>query len=356
MNDTGTTGGGAMPAEARALEAHHYLGADMLALEQRRVFARSWQLVAHQRQLAAAGDHVVDEVGGTPVVLLRGADGVLRAFVNVCRHRAGPLALCSGKGLGALRCRYHGWLYDQEGRLVGAPEMQGARNFEIGAQRLPPLRVAEWQGLVFVALAADVADFAAVYGGIVERIAPIDLGAMRFALRDSFEVRCNWKVYVDNFLEGYHLPMVHPGLSKVLDYRLYDTELFDWYSLQHSPLRNSEDIYGAGQAFYYFVYPNVMLNIMSGRMQTNRIVPLGPERCRVGFDYYYAPDAAALARAARDREFSDQIQAEDIAICEVVQRGLASRYYTAGRLCPRRETGVWHFHQRLRAAYAAPPR
>ena len=340
-------------AIAHALDPRYYVGAEVLALEQRRVFARSWQLVAHQGQLAAPGDHVVEEIAGTPILALRGADGVLRAFVNVCRHRAGPLALCSGHGLGTLRCRYHGWRYDQQGRLVAAPEMQAARDFDPVQVGLPALRVAEWQGLVFIALDAATPEFDSVYGGIAARSAPTDLGAMRFARRDVFEVRCNWKVYVDNFLEGYHLPMVHPGLSKVLDYRLYDTELAAWYSLQHSPLRDSADIYGAGQALYYFVYPNVMLNIMPGRLQTNRILPLGAERCRVEFDYYYAQDAATLARAARDREFSDTIQAEDIAICEAVQKGLASGHYTAGRLCPRREAGVWHFHELLRAAYAA---
>jgi choline monooxygenase len=343
-------------AAAHALDAGHYLGAEMLALERRAVFARSWQLVAHQGQLTESGDHVVAEVAGTPVVLLRGADGALRAFVNVCRHRAGPLALCSGKGMTALRCRYHGWLYNQEGRLIAAPEMQGATGFEVEQVRLPRVRLAEWQSLVFVALDAGVPDFAAVYAGIGERIAPIDLAAMRFARRDTFELHCNWKVYVDNFLEGYHLPMVHPGLSKVLDYRVYDTELQDWYSLQHSPLRDSDAIYGTGQAYYYFIYPNVMLNIMPGRLQTNRILPLGPERCRVEFDYYYAQDPAALARVERDREFSDEVQAEDIAICEAVQKGLASDHYQAGHLCPKREAGVWHFHERLRAAYAAAGR
>ncbi len=356
MTGPGTAVDRAALAEARALDARHYVGAGMLALEQRAVFARSWQLVAHQGQLLAAGDHVVDEVAGVPVVVLRGSDGVLRALVNVCRHRAGPLVLCSGRGLGALRCRYHGWLYDQEGRLIAAPEMQDARGFDPGTVRLPALRVAEWQGLVFVALDASVPEFTSVYGGITERIAPIDPGAMRFARRDVFDVRCNWKVYIDNFLEGYHLPMVHPGLSKVLDYRRYATELYDWYSLQNSPLRDSEDIYGSGEAFYFFVYPNVMLNIMPGRMQTNRVLPLGPEQCRVEFDYYYTADAAALARAARDREFSDEIQMEDITICEAVQKGLASGHYTAGRLSPQREAGLWHFHERLRAAYAAPGR
>ncbi len=171
---------------------------------------------------------------------------------------------------------------------------------------------------------------------------------MEFVRSDAYDIACNWKVYVDNFLEGYHLPYVHPGLSKVLDYRVYSTELFPWQSLQHSPLKANDGIYGDGEAFYYFVYPNVMLNIMPGRLQVNRVLPAGPDRCRVEFDYYYAPDSAARARIGRDREFSDEIQQEDIAICEAVQRGLASGHYEPGRLCPRRESGLWHFQNLLR--------
>ena len=336
---------------ARALPARYYAGEAMLAMERIAVFQRSWQLVAHQGQLAEPGDHVVEQVGGVPVLVVRGQDGVLRAFPNVCRHRAGPLALCNGKGARALHCKYHGWTYTLDGQLRSAPEMQGAADFDVADIRLPPLRVQAWQGLVFVALHEDAPPFEEVYAGIAERIAPIDLATMRFHRRDSYDIACNWKVYVDNFLEGYHLPHVHPGLSKVLDYRAYDTELFPWHSLQHSPLRNSGDIYGDGDAFYYFVYPNVMLNIMPGRLQTNRILPLGPDRCRVEFDYYYAQDAAALARIANDQAFSDEVQDEDIRICEAVQRGLASGFYDAGRLCPKRESGVWHFHNLLRKAY-----
>jgi choline monooxygenase len=337
---------------AHALAARHYVGDAMLAMELRAVFARSWQLVAHQGQLAEPGDHVVERIANVPVLLVRGQDKVLRAFPNVCRHRAGPLALCNGKGARALHCKYHGWTYTLEGQLRSAPEMQDACDFKVEDIRLPPLRVHEWQGLVFVALSEEVPPFDEVYAGIAGRIAPIDLAAMRYLRRDSYELECNWKVYIDNFLEGYHLPHVHPGLSRVLDYRAYDTELFAWHSLQSSPLRNSGDIYGDGEAFYYFIYPNVMLNIMPGRMQTNRILPLGPGRCRVEFDYYYAQDEQAQARIAADQSFSDEVQNEDIAICEAVQKGLASGFYHAGRLCPKREGGVWHFHNRLRAAYA----
>ncbi|MEO8364954.1 MAG: aromatic ring-hydroxylating dioxygenase subunit alpha [Pseudoxanthomonas sp.] len=337
---------------ATALPARYYFGEDMLAMEQRAVIARSWQLVAHHSQLAGPGDHVVEQVGHVPVLLVRGQDGVLRAFPNVCRHRAGPLALCNGKGARALHCKYHGWTYTLEGQLRSAPEMQAARDFTVDDIHLPPLRVHEWQGLVFVALDDAVPDFDEVYRGISERIAPIDLSTMRYLRRDSYDIDCNWKVYIDNFLEGYHLPHVHPGLSKVLDYRIYDTELFPWYSLQNSPLRDSGGAYGEGEAFYYHVYPNVMLNIMPGRMQTNRILPLGPGRCRVEFDYYYAQDEQALARISADQSFSDEVQTEDITICESVQKGLASGLYDAGRLCPKRESGVWHFQNLLRAAYA----
>jgi len=340
-------------ARAHALEAHRYVGEAALDTDRHRVLARSWQMVARSEQLAEPGDHRVEDVAGLPILVLRNEAGELRAFPNVCRHRAGPLVNGSGRGLKSLRCRYHGWLYSLDGRLVAAPEMQDAEDFDPREIRLPSLRVREWQGLVFVAIDPGTPDFDAVYGGIVERIAPIDLSTMRFVRRDHYEVRCNWKVYVDNFLEGYHLPWVHPGLSRVLDYREYDTELYPWYTLQRSPLRNAGDIYGDGEAFYYFVFPNVMLNIVPGRLQSNRILPLGPDRCRVEFDYFYAQTEDVLARIDNDRRFSDEIQHEDIAICEAVQKGLTSGFYEPGRLNPKRESGVWHFQELLRRAYAA---
>jgi choline monooxygenase len=166
-------------------------------------------------------------------------------------------------------------------------------------------------------------------------------------------VACNWKVYVDNYLEGYHVPHIHPGLNSVLDYRSYVTETAEWYSFQFSPLDSGDDLYGSGEALYYFLYPNAMLNILPGRLQTNRVLPLGVDRCRVEFDFYYAPAATpeALARRAKDIAFSDEVQDEDVTICEDVQRGLASGSYEAGRLNPLRENAVHHFHELLRRAY-----
>jgi choline monooxygenase len=341
-------------ARSTALPAAHYLGQDSLQRDLDRVLARNWQLVGHESRLREAGDHVVATVGRTPVLVVRHPEEGLLAMANVCRHRAGPIAACDGRGARAFHCRYHGWTYDLDGQLRHAPEMGGAEGFDPSSIRLPRFRAAAWQGLVFVSLAGDAPPIGDVYGGIKERIAPIDLSAMEFARRDTYDIACNWKVYVDNYLEGYHVPYIHPGLAKVVDYAAYHTELAPWYSLQTSPLRNNEGIYGDGDVFYYFVYPNVMLNIMPGRLQVNRILPNGADRCLVEFDYYYAPDDAARARAERDRAFSEEIQQEDIDICEAVQRGLASGTYETGRLCPKREAGVWHFHELLRRDYGRP--
>jgi choline monooxygenase len=142
---------------------------------------------------------------------------------------------------------------------------------------------------------------------------------------------------------------VHPGLNRLLDYRSYTTTTARWHSLQSSPLDSAPTLYGNGEALYYFLYPNTMLNCLPGRLQTNRVLPLVTGRCRVEFDFFYAQ--ADTARVEADERFSDAVQLEDIAICEAVQRGLASGSYIAGRLNPLREAGVWHFHELLRAAY-----
>ena len=174
-------------------------------------------------------------------------------------------------------------------------------------------------------------------------------GWSKSSRRARYEIACDWKAYVDNYLEGYHVPHVHPRLDALLDCRQYKTELARWHSLQRAPLDSDAALYGRGEALYYYLFPNTMLNILPGRLQTNRVLPAGPGRCRVEFDFFYAPGAEAGADA--DERFSDEVQREDIAICEAVQRNLASGSYFAGRLNPTRESGVWHFHELLRDCY-----
>ena len=320
-------------------------------LERATVFARGWQLVGRAEQLAGRGDHVLAEVAGVPLLLVRGDDGELRALHNVCRHRAGPLAECDGRAATHLTCRYHGWRYALDGCLLGAPDMGRVPGFDIAAVRLPAARSAVWRGLVFAALDDGAPPFEAVLDGVEARLGEAMPAACAFDRRVVYDVACNWKVYVDNYLEGYHVPRVHPGLAQLLDAASYATTTTRWASLQSSPLAGSGP-YAAGEVQYWWLYPNTMLNVLPGRLQTNRVLPLAPDRCRVEFDYYYAPVSSAAGRAA-DERFSDEVQREDVAICEAVQRGLASRSYVAGPLNPRQEAGLRHFHELLRAAYAA---
>ena len=232
---------------ATALPAPLYTNPDVMVRERHDVFARSWQLVAHAAQLREPGDHVIVEIAGVPLVLVRGDDHVLRALHNVCRHRAGPLATCDGRGMRALRCKYHGWTYRLDGQLRSAPEMDDCADFNVEDIRLPQGRIAEWNGLVFAALDPPV-ELADVLAGIDTRIDDSSVRDYAFSHRIGYDIACNWKVYVDNYLEGYHLPHVHPGLNRMLDYRSYVTELADWYSLQHSPLESSGALYGNGEA------------------------------------------------------------------------------------------------------------
>ena len=340
------------PATATALPARFYAGPEMAATDRSTIFDRSWQLVAHVSQLRGIGDHVVANLAGLPVIAVRGADGTVRVMHNVCRHRAGPIAQCDGLAAKALRCRYHGWTYTLEGQLRSAPEMKDAQGFDVADVSLPQLAVKVWQGLVFAAVdEANAPDFEAFVAGIDARLGT-DRGLEHYGghHRASYDIACNWKVYVDNYLEGYHVPFVHPGLNRLLDYRSYRTELSRWHSLQWSPLESDPALYGNGDALYYWLWPNTMLNILPGRLQTNTVVPLGVDRCRVVFDSYSA-DAGDAARRDADLAFSDEVQHEDLAICEAVHRGLASGSYEAGHLNPRRESGVAHFHALLRTAY-----
>jgi choline monooxygenase len=337
---------------ARALPAALYTEPATLVHENRAIFARHWQLVAHVSQLAGSGDHVVCEIAGVPLLVVRGEDGTLRAMHNVCRHRAGPLAWCDGRGARALRCRYHGWTYTLEGQLRSAPEMADAEDFDVAAIRLQPAHVQTWHGLVFVALDPAIG-LDALLAGIEPRLAGRDFSSYVFDRRVSYEVACNWKVYVDNYLEGYHVPHIHPELNKLLDYRSYVTEARDWHSLQYSPMDNAGNFYGDGDALYYYLWPNIMLNILPGRLQTNRVVPLGVDRCRVEFDYLYPPAGAPHEdeRRAEDRRFSEEVQHEDGEICLAVQKRLASGVYEPGRLNPKRENAVHHFHELIRQSW-----
>jgi choline monooxygenase len=301
--------------------------------------------------VAKGGDTFAADVQGEPVVVLRDLEGELRAFSNVCRHRARPVARGTGNRK-QLQCLYHGWTYGLDGKLRRAPEMEGVQDFDASRVRLPTVRVEEWDPLVFVNLTGEEAapSFRETVSGIGEAVsrAGFPVERMRLVERRAYEVEANWKVYVDNYLEGYHIPMVHPALFREVDYESYRVETSRFYSAQLAPLREGR---GAGRtygktredesALYYWVFPNLMLNFYPGNLQANSVVPLDSRRTLTLFEWFGIDEAGGLEEAIA---FSDQVQKEDMEICRAVQKGLTSRSYDRGRFSVRRENGVHHFH------------
>jgi choline monooxygenase len=344
---------------ASTIPARLYNDPVYLELERERVFAHTWQLVGRADQVREHGQFFTAEVGNDSIVVLRDTE-VLRGFHNVCLHRAGPVASGCGKR-NTLQCRYHGWTYKLDGTLLKAPEMQGVERFTPDEMHLVPVQVATWGPLVFANLDGKAPPLLEVLEDVPRRVEPFRCEEMRYVMRKEWEIACNWKVYVDNYLEGYHLPVVHPGLHKELDYDNYNVEPHRYFSIQHAPLRAlhggnaAERRYDpskteVAEAVYVWLFPNMMLNVYMGQMQTNVVLPLGHDRCKVVFEWYSTKPPADLAHDAEWTKllaFSDEIQEEDIQICEIVQRNLRSRVYDRGRYSAARENGVHHFHSLL---------
>jgi len=339
------------PTRAEALPPAVYTDPGVLARERDAVFAATWQLVARAEQLAAVGDYVTGEVAGEPILIVRAEQG-LRGWLNVCPHRAGPLARGCGRRK-TIQCGYHGWTYGLDGRLLHAPESDGC---DLSAIALAPVEVAAWGPLVFAAI-APATPFDAYLAGV-----PAPPASLRWVMRRDFPVAANWKVYVDNYLEGYHIPIVHPELFKELDYERYRTVTDRWWSRQFAPLRPlpprgddaSKRAYRPErddeEAEYYWAFPNLMLNIYQGMLQTNVVVPLSADRTVVVFDWFAADlpaDATTDEKWTRLVAMSELLQDQDAAICATVQRNLGSRGARRGRYAPRRENGVHHFHRLL---------
>ncbi len=347
---------------ARTIPAEWYRNQELYERECHAVFGNSWQMVGLAETLAAPGSFLTASIAGEPVLIVRDQEGELRAFANVCRHRAAPIMNEPCGQATKLRCRYHGWTYDLAGRLRGVPEFDGVDDFRREDNGLPTYPVAIWGPMVWIHLSKPERSLDSFLAPLTAGVAGRGLETLRFVERRVYDLACNWKVYVDNYLDGgYHVNTVHPGLAGVLDYAQYRTELHDHASVQISPLKpaGGNDAIGSVRlgdiAQYWWLFPNFMLNLYQGVMDTNLVLPLGTERCRVVFDFYFADTEGDKERAYIQDSIAvaEKIQQEDVGICEEVQRGLGSRSFEAGRFSVRREAAAYYFHQLL-AHYIAP--
>lgn len=337
---------------ARTIPSTWYLDRNLYELERQAVFGRSWQMVGRREQVAEIGQFITADVAGEPLLIIRAEDGQLRGFFNVCRHRAAPIMNTPCGQTTKLRCRYHGWTYDLTGSLRGTPEFDGVNDFRKEDNSLLPVTVAEWGLFIWVFLdtarepiesyLAPLPDWVTMRNGFAK---------MTWYARKEYDVQCNWKVYVDNYLDGgYHVNTVHPELAGVLDYQEYQTTTHGKTCLQSSPLVPAEGSAGKTRtgdlAAYWWVFPNFMLNLYGGVMDTNLVLPIGPNKCRVVFDFYFS-ESIDDSLKQESIAVADKVQAEDVGICEEVQRGLASHAFSTGRFSVKRENAGYYFHQLL---------
>jgi choline monooxygenase len=354
---------------ARTLASHFYTDPAILEIEREKIFRRTWQLVGTldepcgevngvKKTISDPESFFTADLAGEPIIVVRDKVGILRAFSNVCRHRAGPIALGSGcKNI--LRCQYHGWTYTLDGKLIGTPDVEGVEFFDRSTMGMFPLRLDTWEKFIYVNFDPHAESLASILGKIPEQARGFQFAGLQLAERRDYIIDCNWKVYVDNYLEGYHIPIAHPGLMREIDYSKYRTDTFRYYSQQFAPIRamKPEDaadrFYSPGtglqEALYFWIFPNLMLNIYPDNISTNVIVPLSAEKTLTIFEWFFhdVDQPKTKGRIEKAIAFSDEVQQEDILLCTNVQRGLRSSTYDRGRYSVKRENGVHHFHMLL---------
>jgi choline monooxygenase len=364
---------------AHTLASNFYTDPAILDAEKARIFRRTWQLVgtlntpcgesggpnATKRTIADPESFFTVDVLSEPVVVVRDKQGTLRAFSNVCRHRAGPIAQGSGCK-NVFRCGYHGWTYTLDGRLIGTPDVEGVEFFDRSTMGMFPLRLETWEQLIFVNFDQNAEPLSTYLGKIPEQARGFQFEGLQSVERRDYIIDCNWKVYVDNYLEGYHIPIAHPGLMREIDYANYRTDTYRYYSQQFAPIRAmkpddaGERFYAPGsglqEALYFWIFPNLMLNVYPDNLSTNLIVPLSHDKTLTIFEWFFhdAHSEKVRERIQRAVAFSDEVQQEDIELCRSVQRGLNSSTYDRGRYSVKRENGVHHFHMLLSEFLSKP--
>ena len=342
--------------------------------EARTLFLNSWVCVGRADEVAGPGHFRTYEIGGSGVIVLRGQDGTLRAFHNVCRHRGTRiLEGVSSFGLSLLQCPYHAWTYGLDGRLVGAPHMDAAEDFDRAEFGLYPVALAEWRGFLFLNLGRNPVPLSKYLGDFQTRAAPYPLERLRLAHRIVYEIAANWKLVIQNANECDHCPGVHPQLVCLTPYRSGEEDLREgpvfggWMDFvdgartltatgrterQRFPSPGEQD---SRRVYYYILYPSNFLILLPDYVALDWFIPLSPERTRLVFDLYVDREETDSAKDAMD--FWDVTNRQDWHICEMAHLGSKSVAYTQGRYSSEEE--VVHLIDRYylkRMGLLRPPR
>ena len=341
-----------LPLEvARTIPRTWYGDPEIFAAECEAVFRGTWQLVGCVADLSNVGDATTADIAGQPVIVTRAKDGIVRAMSNVCSHRANVLVEEARTNLPVIMCKYHGWNYDLAGGLRGTPQFdcEGCQ-YKKDEHGLAQYAVDTWGPYVFVHVGKPKLSLAEHLQPMPQMVADaFDLSNLQFHERREWLLDCNWKVFVDNYMDGgYHVKTVHPELAGVLDYDNYRTDLFAMSALQSSPLKQGSlsAVRSGSVAHYWWMFPNLMFNLYEGYMDMNLVLPISPERCKVIFDFWFAPDCPKKKRK-QSVAAAEKVQQQDIDICRRVQRGLGGTSWMNGPYSSLREPGAYLFHQLL---------
>jgi Rieske 2Fe-2S family protein len=356
-----------------ALQARLYTDPAVVEDEQERIFERTWQLAGHIGSLPRPGSYITSRAGDQPVLVVRDDQGGLRAYRNVCRHRGSRLLSGSGQCKAAIRCRYHGWTYRLDGSLIGVPEgMAFGDKLDKRRLGLMPVRVEEMCGLIFVNLDSDATPLADLVGDLPQRLAPYRIESLTQFSPGQGTQPANWKAVVDNYIEGYHIPIAHPGLMRMLDYKHYDVEVHDHWVWFDAPLRSKASSNWLERAYaqlvtpmpglpeqdrrvwrYAFIYPNTAIDLYPDQIDTWQLIPDGAEKTTDVYMCFRPPGAGPRTRFVQwaNQKLNTLVLDEDVDLVDNVQQGLMTRGYRCGPLS-RREAGVAWFADRIRADLA----
>ncbi|MBL8523833.1 MAG: aromatic ring-hydroxylating dioxygenase subunit alpha [Betaproteobacteria bacterium] len=346
---------------AHTLPGRFYHDETVWQLTGERVFARSWQWLGSLDDVSEAGSLAPCDLlpgffgeAGEPLLLSRDKSGVLRCLSNVCTHR-GNLLVKTPCRADQIRCGYHSRRFDLAGRMTFMPEFGAARNFPSPADHLPQIPFGEWAGQGYASLnpAASLEEFLAPMRSRLSWL-PLEKFVANSTRSRDYDIHANWALYVENYLEGFHIPFVHAGLNQAVDYGSYRSELHRYANLQLAEARDGEmafdlppgspDFGTRIAAYYWWVFPNLMFNFYPWGLSLNVVLPQAIDRTRVLFRSFVWDESKLDAGAGAALH---QVEMEDEAIVEAVQRGTHSRLYDRGRYSPAREQGTHHFHRLL---------
>lgn len=343
---------------ASTLPARYYREKDYYESAKEKIFAKSWHLVADSDKVSVPGHVVPVEILpgylDEPILLTRDTSDNVNCMANVCTHR-GSLLVEGECHAQSMRCRYHGRRFALDGKFMSAPGFDEAKEFPRETDNLARVPFHQWEQFLFASVSPSI-DFEEWIKPMKERLSwlPLKDFVFRPEMSHDYSAKANWCLYVENYLEGFHIPYVHPALATALDPKDYKTEIYKYSNLQIGVASDPADAMEIPKsspdhgkniaAYYYWLFPNLMMNFYPWGLSINIVVPLSVDRTKISY-LTYVYDESKLTRGAGAN--TDRTEREDENIIELVQRGVKSRFYDRGRYSPEWEEGPHHFHTLL---------